>query len=107
MKNISKYALINALSTALYIAFIVSLIYFFGNNSPKNTEQNFLFPIAMLMLFVFSAALTGLLVFGRPIAWYLEGKKKEALSLIIYTLGIFLIITIIVFLIILLVTFTI
>ena len=100
MKNVPKYALINALSTVLYITIIASLLYSFSSN-PPNYSEGVLIPIAMLMLFVFSAAFTGLLVFGRPIVWYLEGKKKEALSLLGYTLGIFLMATIIIFLIIL------
>ena len=54
-----------------------------------------LIPIAMLLLFVFSAALTGALILGRPILWYLEGNKKEAFSLLLYTLGIFLGITLV------------
>ena len=97
MKRITKYALINSLGTAFYVILIVSLIYFLGNTLPGDNKTVFA-PIAMLMLFVFSAAFTGSLMFGRPILWYLNGKKSEALSLFIYTLGIFLIITIIVFL---------
>lgn len=54
-------------------------------------------PIFMLMLFVFSAALTGTLFFGKPIMWYIDGKKKEALSLLAYTFGAFFIIGILVF----------
>jgi len=54
-------------------------------------------PIVMLSLFVFSAALTGTLIFGRPILWYLDGKKSEAISLFAYTLAIFLTITIFAF----------
>ena len=49
----------------------------------------------MLMLLVFSAAFTGFLIFGKPIMWYLDNKKKEAFSLLIYTLSLFLIITLI------------
>lgn len=47
----------------------------------------------ILLLFVFSAALTSMLIFGRPVLWYLDGKKKEAISLLTHTLVIFLIIT--------------
>lgn len=43
-------------------------------------------PIIMLMLFVFSAAITGSLVLGRPILWYIDGKKKEAVHLLFSTL---------------------
>ena len=95
MKKTVKYAIINSLVTALYVVFIASLIYFLGQT--LGAEKTVLAPIAMLMLFVFSAAFTGVMVFGRPILWYMDNKKKEALSLLFYTLGIFLIITIFVF----------
>lgn len=77
----------NSLATALYIVLIVSGI---SNMKYLEVEEpNFIIPIFMLMLFVFSAALTGTLVFGKPVLLYLEGKKKEAISLLIYTLGTF------------------
>ncbi|MFH1325566.1 MAG: hypothetical protein ABIH49_02235 [archaeon] len=96
MKDVIKYSLINSLGTAIYIVIAASFIYFLGNRFSGDTKTIFA-PIAMLMLFVFSAALTGFLVFGRPIMWYLDGKKQKALSLLFYTLGIFLAIIIIVF----------
>jgi len=92
-KKIIKTAIQNALATAAYVAGVASLLFyapkFFG---PANTV---FLPIAMLLLFVFSAAFTGLLMFGRPVLWYLGGNKKEALSLIILTLAIFFITTLI------------
>ncbi len=91
MTPIVRTAFKNALATAVYVALVASFLFYapqaFG---PANTV---LVPIALLMLFVFSAAFTGLLVFGRPVLWYLEGKKAEALSLLVSTLLIFLIIT--------------
>mgnify|MGYP001601947052 FL=1 len=95
MKDVVKYASINSLGTAFYITVLVSLGYFLGP-SFDNTKS-VMIPIAMLLLFVFSAAFTGSLVFGRPVIWYLDGKKREALSLLVYILGILLVITIIVF----------
>ncbi len=97
MKNkIIKYAAINALLTTLYIAAIASFLFygpkFFG---PGGTKDTVLVPIMMLSLLVFSAALVGSLIFGRPALWYLDGKKTEAVSLLAWTLGIFLIITVI------------
>ena len=38
-----------------------------------------------LMLFVFSALLTGYLVLGKPIMMYVDGQKKEAVRLLFYT----------------------
>jgi hypothetical protein len=93
--NIIKQAAFNALGTLLYIALIASGLFY----APKifhteNTPDTVLAPIAILSLFVFSAALTSFLIFGRPILWYLDGKKKEAMMLFIWTLGIFLSITV-------------
>ena len=100
MKGVIKYAVINSLGTATYIVLIVSLIFFLGNKFSGGDETIFA-PIAMLMLLVFSVALVGSLIFGRPIIWYLNGKKKDAALLLAYTLGIFFAITLIVFLILL------
>ena len=97
MKGVIKYAVINSLGTAAYIVLVVSLIFFLGNKFSGGDETIFI-PIAMLMLFVFSAAFTGTLIFGRPIVWYLNGKKKDAVLLLAYTLGIFLAITLVAFL---------
>jgi hypothetical protein len=94
--TIIKNALLNACGTALYIVGIASFLSYtpkiFGQGEDPKTV---LIPIVMLSLLVFSVALVGLLIFGRPIFWYLDGKKKEAISLVCYTLAIFFIIMII------------
>ena len=90
-KDIIKNALINAFVVATYVTAIASFLFYV----PKSfgPVDSVLVPIVMLLLFVFSAALMGVLIFGRPILWYLDGKKEEAFSLLVYTLGIFLLIT--------------
>ncbi len=90
--SIIKYALANALWTALYVILIVT----FMNSAPAifGHGQSVLIPIVMLLLFVFSAALCGALFLGRPILWYLDGKKKEAVTLFAYTLVVFLVVTV-------------
>ncbi len=101
MKNdIVKNALLNAGAAALYIVAVASFLFYV----PKSfgPVDNVLMPITMLLLFVFSAALMGVLIFGRPILWYLDGKKQEAFSLLMYTLIIFLLITLLALLILLL-----
>jgi len=47
--------------------------------------QNFWGPVAFLLLFVFSALISGLLVLGRPAYLFLDGQKKEALKMLFYT----------------------
>ncbi len=87
-KMILKNAAINSGLTVGYILMIVSFMTWlpkiFG---PR--DDSFWAPVLMLSLFVFSAAVTGSLVVGRPLMWYLDGKKKEAVMLLGYTLATF------------------
>lgn len=95
-KTIIKSAFINAIATAVYIIAVASFMYY-GQTASFGNKNIILMPIAMLMLFVFSAAFTAILIFGRPVMLYLDGKKNDALLLLACTLGIFLLITILVF----------
>ena len=88
MKSILKSAVTNSIATALYIVLVAMFLFYAGNNQ-FGGSQSVLIPIFMLMLFVFSAALTGTLILGKPVLLYLEGKKKEAVTMIAYTLGVF------------------
>lgn len=87
----------SAVGAGLYI----TLVSLFLNNAEKifgsQGEDKFLAPMVFLTLLVFSAATMGIAIFGRPVMWYLDGLKKEALSLIFYTLG-FLFVILILFL---------
>ncbi|MBI1754695.1 hypothetical protein HY250_00375 [Candidatus Azambacteria bacterium] len=95
MKNtIIKTAFLNALLTALYIVAIASFLFYGPKAFGSHNADTVLVPIVMLSLLVFSVALVGSLLFGRPVLWYMDGKKKEAVSLLAHTLGIFLTITI-------------
>lgn len=96
MKPIIKTALFNSFSTAIYVALVGSFFYL-AQQKQFGDGQTVFIPIFLLMLLVFSAALTGALIFGRPVLWYLEGKKKDALLLLGYTFGIFFIITLLAF----------
>ena len=97
-KYIYKNAFLNALGTVLYISLVSSFLsnaeHIFGN--VVNEKSSILVPVMMLTLFVVSAAITGFLVFGRPIMWYIDGKKKEALRLAFSTVA-FLILAFLVF----------
>ena len=95
MARIITRALIDSFGTAVYIVLVVSFI-FSLRNFPK-LEDTIIIPMAMLLLFVCSAAITGFLVFGKPVMLYIDGKKKEAIFLLGYTLGILVLITLIFF----------
>jgi len=92
MNKIWKSAIINSIATAAYVIGVACFMYF-GTMIKLGRANTILVPIALLLLFVFSAALTGFLIFGKPAQLYVDGKKKEALSLLIHTLIIFSIIT--------------
>lgn len=85
MNKVVKDALINSSVTALYIVAVASFMYW-GGSHKIGQNNSFLVPISFLMLFVFSAAFTSFFVFGRSALMYIDGKKKEALSIITYTL---------------------
>jgi hypothetical protein len=95
MDKIIKRAFIDSVGTAAYIILVVSFIFSLQIFSSK--EDNIIIPIAMLLLFVCSAAITGFLVFGKPVMLYMDGKKKEAVSLLVYTIVILFLITLIFF----------
>ena len=95
-KKIIKTALLNAVATTIYIIGVVTLMSYASSSGINGPEL--LAGVVMLLLFVISAAVTSLLVFGRPVLWYLDGKKKEALSLLGYTLGFLFIIAVLIFL---------
>ncbi len=100
MKNpIIKYAALHALGAVAYIA----LIAVFMNNAGKilGPDKTAVPTIAFLLTFVISAAVMGLTIFGRPIIWYLNGKKSEAIKLAIYTIAFLALIAIIFFIILL------
>ena len=92
MKNttILKYAFINSFLTAVYISLVASFLFYGPRYFAFAEKPDTVFaPIMMLMLFVFSASVTSTLVLGRPILWYMDGKKKEAITLFLYTLSCF------------------
>ena len=74
-----------ATGTLIYVS-AVALLMSNGKNIFGESED-FLIPLFMLLLFVVSASITGLLVLGRPIHLYLNNFKKEAFRLLFSTLA--------------------
>jgi hypothetical protein len=83
-KYLVKRALLDALGTTIYV-FMISQIMSHGNQLFGKVENNFLAPMIFLLLFVFSALVTGYLILGKPIMLYVDGQKKEALRLFFYS----------------------
>ena len=90
-KTTTKYAVLHSLGTALYVALVGFSMYnanhFFG---PVDTVVT---PIAILLLLVVSVAIVGLLIFCRPVLWYLDGHKKAAVHLVVCTVGLLVVYT--------------
>lgn len=84
-KKLLTFGFFAALAEGIYI-FLVALLMKNANNLFGN-NPGVLPIIAFLMLFVLSAAISGALIFGKPVLLYLDGKRKEALELFIFTLG--------------------
>ncbi len=86
---------INALSATLYISVVASVM-FYGSKfiGPVDTVIG---PIAMLSLFVLSAAVMGYIFCFEPVRQYLEGEKEEAVKLFLKTVVYFALITVVVF----------
>ena len=87
MKNVKliQESFLSSFFVLVYI-FGVSLFIMHGEKL-FGQVKNFWGPVLFLLLFVFSALITGLLVLGRPIWLYLEKEKKEAVRLLFYTVG--------------------
>ena len=84
-RKILMYAILHAVCAAAY----VGLVAFFMTNvgtlfGPAHGSLN---ATMFLLMFVISAAVMGMLVFGRPALWYLDNMKREAVALSLYTVG--------------------
>ena len=92
----------NALTNSVLVVAYILIIATFMNNAENmfGPANEFMAAITMLSLLVFSVALMGVLVFGRPVMWYLDGAKKEAVKLLLCTLG-FILAALVIFLLIL------
>ncbi|OGG72739.1 hypothetical protein A3A38_03705 [Candidatus Kaiserbacteria bacterium RIFCSPLOWO2_01_FULL_53_17] len=91
----SRNPFVNAALAAAYIAVVASLMYYV----PKavGLVDSVFVPIAVLSLFVLSAALMGYFFLFQPVQMYLDGQKKEAIDLFVKTVGVFAGITILIF----------
>jgi hypothetical protein len=84
-KNILKQSLTYSALAVAYVAVVVM----FMQNAQRllGPDDNMAAPLAFLLLLVVSAATMGMLIFGKPVMLYLDGKKREAVTMVIYTIG--------------------
>ena len=82
----------NALIAAVYIVFVVLLVNY-GPALVRGKPDTILAPIAMLSLLVFSVAFMGYTFIFQPVLMYMDGAKREAVTLFTKTLLTFSVIT--------------
>jgi hypothetical protein len=85
LSNLGGLSFLHSLGVVVYVAIVAAIM----------SQAETLFdggdtmwaPVIMLLLLVLSVAIVGVLIFGRPIMLYIDGKRKEAMALILGTLG--------------------
>ncbi len=86
---------LNAVLAAAYIVLVVMAISFFVEGRQEGPgNETVIVPIAMLSLFVLSAAVMGYLFLYGPFALWFDGKRQEALGFFFRTVGVFALITV-------------
>lgn len=84
--KILQRAFVDALGVVAYVGFFAwfvnSLHNWFGSD-----PGGWLGMVFFLMMFIISASVTGSLVLMKPILLFMEGERKEAVHLFLYTLG--------------------
>lgn len=83
----TKNPFINAAVATLYIAGIVSIMFF--GLSRSHPDNSVFLPIAFISLFTLSAAVMGYLFLYQPLMLFLEGHKKYAVNLFLQTVAVF------------------
>ena len=94
----SKIIIYSAIHALGVLAYIFAVVYILQNVETLFSGLPDMFAaVPMLLLLVFSVALMGVLVFGRPVYLFMNGSKRQAIEFLIYTLGWIFIILILVF----------
>ena len=83
-KNLAKWGFVHSVGVVIY-TLLVALLMQNGDKIFGKTDTVFSASL-FLTLFVLSAAVVISLVAGKPVMLYLDGKKKEAVTLLGYTI---------------------
>lgn len=83
MKKEIKLGLIQAIGVTVYCGLVGFVMY--NGNDIFGKMDSILGPITVLVMLSVSALICGLLVFKKPYELFFDGKKKEALNVVVYT----------------------
>lgn len=86
-KKLIQTAFLCALGEVAYISLVATGMFIVGKLFGDKPDPEIIAPIAFLLLFVISAAVSGALILGKPVMLYLDGQKPAALKLFGFTLG--------------------
>lgn len=90
-KEIFRNSFVNSLLVYIYVLLVALLIW--KGDAVFGQMNQLLSVTTFLMLFTISAGIVGTLILGKPLTLYLDGKKKEGVSILLSTLLILLILT--------------
>ena len=85
----TKNPFYNALCAILYIATLVTSVFYGSNLFEGILEESIFLPMGFLAIFVLSAALMGYLFLYEPIIMILDGERQEGVKLFLQTVGVF------------------
>jgi hypothetical protein len=91
----SKNPIINALGAVGYIGLVVTVLNLLSLNNSNKPDTAFA-PVVFLSLLTLSVSVMAFLFFYQPLQLLIEGKKKEALNLLVKTIGVFAVFTLVV-----------
>ena len=83
--SIKTLGFLQAAGVTMYCSLIGIL--FWKGNEIFGRVPNYFGPVAFLLLFSVSVLVCGLVVFYKPYKLFFDGKKKEAVDLVLYTAG--------------------
>lgn len=86
-KKLIQQSFLLALGEGIYISLVALLMFSVEKLFGSKPDPVIIAPIALLLLFVVSASISGALILGKPTMLYLDGKKKEAVQLFGLILG--------------------
>jgi hypothetical protein len=88
-REVVKWGIFGGLAELIYILLVGLSMNYIGNNAEQNGLPVLVF-ISMLMLFVFSAGLSGLFVFGYPVYLATQKRFHESVMTVLISLGVIL-----------------
>ncbi len=84
----TKNPFYNAILATAYIVLLVTTV-FLGPQLFGGPKESVLYPMVMLSVLVFSAALMAYLFFYQPVIMLIDGQREKAVKLFLQTAGIF------------------